>query len=52
MKLTLEAFGDDTPDLENALREALRLVEAGFTSGQNKNDSGSFSFDITEETGE
>lgn len=44
MSMTLEIKGIETSDLELALNEALRLVTEGYTSGFDKNETGSYKF--------
>jgi hypothetical protein len=46
MKLTIEITGDDWYDLELAVEEVLRLVEENYLSGFNRNETGSYRFDI------
>lgn len=46
MKLTVEIEGGDRSDLELALGEVKQRVEAGYTSGADRNDTGSYSFEI------
>jgi len=41
-EITIE--GNSESEIENALREVLRLIEAGYLSGANSNDNGEFSF--------
>jgi ethanolamine utilization microcompartment shell protein EutL len=36
--------GNSQSEIENALREVLRLIEAGFCHGMNSNEDGEFSF--------
>ncbi|NOS73073.1 MAG: hypothetical protein HOP36_00750 [Methyloglobulus sp.] len=47
-KMTVALDGNEIDDLRIALEEVLRLVDGGFTSGFNRNDTGSFSFVIIE----
>lgn len=47
--LTVNAKGESTEDLLLALREVIRLVEEGYTSGHNSNTYSSFYFDINED---
>jgi len=49
LKTTITLTGRSQNDLELALQEALRVVEAGNTSGTNRNDTGSFTFETTGE---
>ena len=49
MSLHVEIFGDDYSDLELALDEVRRLVGERYVSGANENDTGRFSFTVTEE---
>ncbi len=46
LKLTITIHGNDAGDLALALEEVARLVNNGFTSGAEKNDTGSYSFTI------
>lgn len=48
-KATIELTGETTDDLLIALDEVKRNIESGCTSGFNRNDTGRFTFDITEE---
>lgn len=48
-KLTITITGDTLTDLEAALEEVTRLVvQEECTSGMNRNESGSFVFDISD----
>lgn len=47
-RITITMRGEHDDDLEMALREAVRLIRAGNTSGMNTNDTGGFYFDVTE----
>ncbi len=47
-KMTVALDGNEVDDLIIALEEVLRLLNAGFTSGFNRNDTGSFSFVVLE----
>ncbi len=47
-KMTVALDGNEIDDLRMALEEVLRLLDGGFTSGFNRNDTGSFSFVIIE----
>lgn len=47
MKLEITANGDTEDDLVIALREVIRLVEQGFTSGFGLSETGSYDFLIT-----
>lgn len=47
--LSITAEGHTQNDIELALMEAKRLVEMGFQSGADSNDTGSFSFSVTGE---
>jgi hypothetical protein len=47
-KMTVALDGNDIGDLIIALEEVLRLLDSGFTSGFNRNDTGSFSFVVLE----
>jgi len=46
MKLTINIEGVTTTDLLMALDEVERLVLQGFKSGFDRNDSGSYRFDV------
>lgn len=41
---TIEAFGETIDDIELAVKEALRGIVAGFHTGSNQNETGSYSF--------
>ena len=45
--MTIEVKGQDTDDLTLALGEVLRLVNDGFTSGFDRNESGDYRFSIS-----
>ena len=45
--LTVEITGQDTDDLTLALGEVRRLVDGGFTSGFDRNESGAYRFSIS-----
>lgn len=45
-KLTLVIEGIETFDLELGLNEALKLISEGYTSGSDKNETGSYNFSI------
>jgi len=47
-KMSAVLDGNEIDDLILALEEVLRLLNAGFTSGFNRNDTGSFSFVVLE----
>ncbi|NOU20293.1 MAG: hypothetical protein HOO93_00635 [Methyloglobulus sp.] len=47
-KMTVALEGNEIDDLRMALEEVLHLLDGGFTSGFNRNDTGSFSFVIIE----
>lgn len=47
----IELHGDTERDIELALDEVRRLVSEGYTSGHNRNDTGKFTFTISEVTG-
>lgn len=47
-KMTVALDGNEVDDLIIALEEVLQLLNAGFTSGFNRNDTGSFSFVVLE----
>ena len=44
MKLEITANGDTEDDLVIALREVIRHVEQGFTSGFGRNETGNYDF--------
>ena len=46
--VTIVLHGDTDEDIEQAFEEAVTLINAGNTSGHNSNDTGAFSFDITD----
>jgi hypothetical protein len=46
--LKLTASGQTLDDIEIALEEALRLVRVGYTSSHGNNDTGAYSFELTE----
>ncbi len=48
MKLIVKIEGDDWSDLELALGEVKQCVEAGYTSGADRNDTGTYSFEVKE----
>ena len=43
-KFEIEIEGKSQSDIEIALKEVLRLIEAGFLSGMDSNEDGEFSF--------
>jgi hypothetical protein len=45
-KMTLVIEGVESFDFELALNEALKLVSEGYTSGSDKNETGSYNFSI------
>jgi hypothetical protein len=45
-KMTLVIEGVETFDLELGLNEVLKLVSEGYSSGSNKNETGSYNFSI------
>lgn len=47
LKLSIVIEGNDDGDLECALEEISRLVGEGYTTGQNANETGSYSFSIS-----
>ena len=49
LRLKTDIQGNSESDLVDALRELIRLIDNGFTSGFNSNDDGKFSFDISGE---
>lgn len=46
LNVTIEASGKTQGDLELALEEALRLIREGNNQGFNRNEDGSFHFDV------
>lgn len=46
MKINFSATGHTKEDILEALLEAVRLVEEDFTSGMNRNDTGSYNFEL------
>lgn len=52
IKGTITVTGRTFDDVWYALEEAYRRIEAGNTSGHDGNDSGSFSFELSENTEE
>ena len=46
--VTIVLHGDTDEDIEQAFEEAVTLINAGNTSGHNSNDTGAFSFDVTD----
>jgi hypothetical protein len=46
LKLNVQIEGQETEDLQNALNEVLRLVEDDFTSGFDRNETGSYRFAV------
>ena len=48
-KIEIEAWGDTEEDVELAIEEAQRRISGGNTSGCDRNDTGGFTFTITEE---
>lgn len=50
--LKIEATGLHTSDLEQAVEEALSRIRAGNLSGLDSNDTGSFTFAITDDYGD
>lgn len=49
LKLSIECKGEALDDLILALDEVKRLAAQGFLSGANSNDSGEFTFTVTDE---
>jgi len=47
-RIEIDLQGKEESDIEFALEEVVRLIRAGFTSGANRNESGSFSFSIAQ----
>lgn len=48
---SIEIFvtGTTEDDIDLAINEATRLIKEGFLSGGDKNETGSYSFDVTDE---
>ena len=46
LKLSVQIEGQETDDLQDALKEVLRLVEDDFTSGFDRNETGSYRFAV------
>lgn len=46
LKLSVQIQGQKSDDLQDALKEVLRLVEDGFTSGFDRNETGSYKFSV------
>lgn len=46
LKMTIEITGQETDDLKLALEEVMRLLDGGFTSGFDHNETGSYRFSI------
>lgn len=46
LKLSVQIEGQESDDLQDALKEVLRLVEDDFTSGFDHNETGSYRFSI------
>lgn len=46
LSVIVNVTGSTQSDIESALEEALRSIRSGNTSGFDKNDSGSFNFDV------
>lgn len=44
LKMTIEIKGQETDDLQLALEEVMRLLDGGFTSGFDRNETGSYRF--------
>ena len=49
LEVTIKASGKTMSDIEAALEEATRKVLDGFTSGGDRNDTGSYTIDVTGE---
>jgi hypothetical protein len=49
LNLTINSKGESMEDLLLTLEEVIRLVEEGFTSGFDRNESGSFEFTVMNE---
>lgn len=45
---TITCEGETEEDLNLAFEEAGRLIKEGYTSGHDSNNTGSYSFDLTE----
>ena len=46
LKLSVQIEGQETDDLQDALKEVLRLVEDDFTSGFDRNETSSYRFTV------
>jgi len=46
LKMSVEIEGQETDDLQLALEEVMRLLDGGFTSGFDRNETGSYRFSI------
>lgn len=46
LKMSVEITGQETDDLKLALEEVMRLLDGGFTSGFDRNETGSYRFSI------
>ena len=46
LTLTIDINGQETEDLKLALEAVMRLVSSGFTSGFDRNETGSYRFSI------
>jgi len=46
LKLSVQIEGQETDDLQDALKEVLRLVEDDFTAGYDRNETGSYRFTV------
>lgn len=49
LNLVANVEGESLADIEQGLEEVLRLIREEFTSGMNRNDTGSFNFQMTGE---
>jgi hypothetical protein len=47
LELTVNITGNRTSDLEDAIAEVKRLVDEGYLSGHDSNDTGEYQFDIS-----
>lgn len=46
LKVTIEATGHTRGDLTLAIQEALNRIENGYTTGMDRNETGSFTFAV------
>ena len=47
-KIVIELHGDTDDDIDTAIAEVFSLLGEGYSSGFNSNETGSFSFETTE----